>query len=386
MNHQHRLTVSEELRPTPKPVPRIKGTAISALVLTAALSITACSSGNDSSRGNDSGSAMSNDSAYSVEQQPTESTAQEEAAEETAIEQNRSDSNEQTDDTEILPPEQIPTALLQGKEAAVYRQLTPAFQQVLTQQQLVDTVQSSLQNVASFEQLGKAIMLNHHTQYNWLDNNGKLGLTAIVDEQGKIAGLQLQPIQSFPATDQKLTTATYRLPLQGDWFVFWGGSNVLQNYHYAVESQRYAYDFIQVKDGMSYSGDATRNESYYAFGQPALAPADGTVVAVVNNIADNEPVGNMNPQQPAGNSVVIRHGNEYSLLGHLQKGSVTVNKGDTVQAGQIIGKIGNSGNSSEAHLHFQVADRPDLARGTSIPIRWQGEIEPVKGQTVTNGG
>ncbi|WP_411347006.1 M23 family metallopeptidase [Paenibacillus sp. WLX2291] len=158
----------------------------------------------------------------------------------------------------------------------------------------------------------------------------------------------------------------------------------MQNYHYAVESQRYAYDFIQVKDGMSYRGDATRNESYYAFGQPALAPADGTVVAVVNDIADNEPVGTMNPEQPAGNNVVIRHGSEYSLLGHLQQGSVTVKKGDPIQAGQIIGKIGNSGNSSEAHLHFQIADNPNLANGKSIAVRWQGDMEPVKGQIVNN--
>lgn len=281
-----------------------------------------------------------------------------------------------------LQPQQIPNALLQGDTKTVYAQLSPDFQKLLTEQQLADTTQASLQHVESFHLLGKGIKLNHHMQYSWLDNTGKLGLIAVLDQQNKIAGLQIQPVESFPTTDIKLTDTVYRLPFQGDWFVFWGGTNVLQNYHYAVESQRYAYDFIQVKDGMSYSGDATINRSYYAFGQPALSPADGTVVAVVNDIADNEPVGKMNPAQPAGNHVVIRSGSEYSLLGHLQKGSVTVKKGDTVQAGQIIGKVGNSGNSSEAHLHVQVADHPDLAKGKSIPIHWQGDIQPTRGQTV----
>ncbi|WP_411347007.1 hypothetical protein [Paenibacillus sp. WLX2291] len=119
-----------------------------------------------------------------------------------------------------MHPEQLPSALLQGKTAAIYAQLTPDFQKVLSQQQLEDTVQSSLKDVQSFDMLGKAIPLNQHTQYDWLDNTGKLGMTALLNEQGKIAGLQLQPVQSFPETDQKLTTATYRLPLQGDWFVF----------------------------------------------------------------------------------------------------------------------------------------------------------------------
>ncbi|TGU70988.1 M23 family metallopeptidase, partial [Mesorhizobium sp. M00.F.Ca.ET.186.01.1.1] len=124
--------------------------------------------------------------------------------------------------------------------------------------------------------------------------------------------------------------------------------DVLSNYHYAIPSQRYAYDIIKIKDGYSYSGDATKNESYYAFGQEILAPQDGTVVHVVSDIPDNVPVGTMNDKQPAGNVVVIDHGNgEFSYLAHLKQGSAKVKVGDRVKKGDLLGLCGNSGNSSE---------------------------------------
>ncbi len=286
--------------------------------------------------------------------------------------------------TAFIQPEDIADALLQGQTKQVYAQLTPAFQQTLTEQALADTVSQSLQGIQSFQPLSKPHTINGNWHYDWISDTGTLGLMAIVNKQGQIAGMLLKPIETFPATDNKLTSTVYRLPLRGDWFVFWGGHNVLQNYHYAVPAQRYAYDFVQLKDGMSYSGDPKLNKSYHAFGQPALAPADGTVVSVVNDIPDNEPVGKMNPAQPGGNMVIIRHGDEYSMLAHLEKGSVIVQAGDKVKQGQAIGKIGNSGNSSEAHLHFQVSDQPDLLKGTSIAIHWSDGLKPLKGDIVNN--
>ncbi|MFD1884576.1 M23 family metallopeptidase [Paenibacillus wenxiniae] len=284
----------------------------------------------------------------------------------------------------FIQPEGIADALLQGKTKQIYAQLTPDFQQTLTEQMLADTVKQSLQGIQSFQPLSKPHTINGNWHYDWISDTGKLGLMAIVNKKEQIAAMLLQPIETFPATDNKTTSTTYQLPFQGDWFVFWGGHTVLQNYHYAVPAQRYAYDFVQLKDGMSYSGDPKLNQSYHAFGQPALAPADGTVINVVNNIADNEPVGKMNPAQPSGNMVIIQHGDEYSMLAHLEKGSVTVQKGDKVKRGQEIGKIGNSGNSSEAHLHFQVSDQPDLLEGQSMAIRWSDGLQPLKGDIVSN--
>ncbi|WP_235338442.1 M23 family metallopeptidase [Paenibacillus wulumuqiensis] len=284
-----------------------------------------------------------------------------------------------------LRAEDIPTALLSGQTSQLYAQMTNEFKKQVSEKDLQSS-KSMLQGIQSFKSLGDEIELNGelngYIQYNWISDNNKLGLISILEKDGQIAGMQLQPIEQFPATDNTLSKTTYRMPFDGEWYVFWGGTNVIQNYHYAVESQRYAYDLVQVKDGMSYSGDPEKNESYYAFGQPVLAPADGKVVSIVNNIADNEPVGEMNPRQPGGNMVVIDHGGEYSILGHLQKGSVTVKPGDSVQSGDPIGKVGNSGNSSEAHMHFQVSSGPDIMTDPSIRIHWVNDLDPVKGETV----
>ncbi|MNC48479.1 Murein DD-endopeptidase MepM [compost metagenome] len=80
--------------------------------------------------------------------------------------------------------------------------------------------------------------------------------------------------------------------------------------------------------------------------------------------------------------VVIDHGGEYSFLAHLKQGSVTVKKGDSVKTGDVIGKAGNSGNSSEPHLHYQVSDGADLFSSRSLNIRWKDNLQPLKGQTV----
>ncbi len=318
---------------------------------------------------------------------PSDTVAQQPASPEEATamdEQQAPDASpaEQTNDPITL--ERIPDALLAGQTKQVYAQFTPEFQQDITEQQLAATTKQVLQNIKAFIPLGQPQEMNGNTIHQWLSDTGKIGLIAAVNDNGRISGMTVKAVETFPDTDNKLTRTTYHLPFDGDWFVFWGGNTVMQNYHYEVPEQRYAYDFIQMKDGASYSGDLKLNKSYYAFGKPALAPADGKVVSVVNDIPDNEPVGKMNPDQPAGNMVVIQHGDEYSTLAHLEKGSVIVKKGDMVKQGQKVGNVGNSGNSSEAHMHFQVSDHADLFQGRAIAIRWQDGMKPLKGETVHN--
>jgi murein DD-endopeptidase MepM/ murein hydrolase activator NlpD len=80
----------------------------------------------------------------------------------------------------------------------------------------------------------------------------------------------------------------------------------------------------------------------------------------------------MNPNQPEGNNVIIEHGNsEYSMLAHLNQGTISVKVGDFVKKGQVIGRCGNSGNSTEPHLNFQVMDTPDYLSGKSIRIQFE---------------
>lgn len=289
-----------------------------------------------------------------------------------------------TTPTAKLTAEEIPTALLEGQYKEVYGQFSDDFKKQISEKDFVSSAEASLQSVKAFNKAAD-MEINDADVRSWVSDSGNIGLNLTIDQQGTILGLQAKALTPTPATDKVTTKNEYVFPFKGDWFVFWGGNNALINYHYEYESQRYAYDFIQRKDGHSYSGDPLKNESYYAFGQPLYAPADGKVVSVLSNIPDNEPVGKMNPKVPAGNEVVIAHANgEYSVIGHMKKGSALVKVGDMVKTGDKLGLVGNSGNSSEAHLHYQVSDGADLFKSKAIQIKWQDGSKPVQGETIKN--
>jgi murein DD-endopeptidase MepM/ murein hydrolase activator NlpD len=167
---------------------------------------------------------------------------------------------------------------------------------------------------------------------------------------------------------------------------------VLENYHAEAADQRFAYDFLVVRDGRTHSGDPLRNDSYFCFGQPVLAPGSGTVVRAANRVADNVP-GEMNAEQPLGNHVIIDHGpGEFSFLVHLQRGSVAVQPGQRVQSGEVVGRCGNSGHSSEPHLHYHLQNTAEFQRGEGLPAQFldyqaNGALvtrgEPTRGQVVS---
>ena len=140
----------------------------------------------------------------------------------------------------------------------------------------------------------------------------------------------------------------------------------------------------------TFHGDPTRNEDYLAYGEPLLAVADGTIVTVVSDTPDSPPsalpVG-IGLADLGGNNVIIDIGNGvYASYLHLAPGSPTVKVGDKVTRGQVIGRLGNSGNSSEAHLHFQLQTTPALFPGDNIPfeidaLTYQGSVDGTVGFT-----
>lgn len=164
----------------------------------------------------------------------------------------------------------------------------------------------------------------------------------------------------------------YRLPFDGTWTVLNGGITRNNSHSWGVFAQRYAYDFVVTdEEGKTHDGDESDLEAYYCFDRRVKAPAAGTVIATKNEHRDYpRPGGWLDPFQRdlRGNFVIIDHGNEYSVLAHLRQGSVTVRQGDHVAAGQVIGTCGNSGNTTEPHLHFHVQDRPKLFFGMGLPI------------------
>lgn len=129
--------------------------------------------------------------------------------------------------------------------------------------------------------------------------------------------------------------------------------------------------------------DANENASDPGWGREILAPAAGTVVYARNDVPTNphpgeEPGDNWyralhDPVMAyAGNCVIVDHGNsEYSVMMHMQPGSVTVKVGDRVATGQVIGRLGNSGDAFGPHLHYQLQSGPQIFHDQALPFRFQ---------------
>ena len=131
--------------------------------------------------------------------------------------------------------------------------------------------------------------------------------------------------------------------------------------------------------------DAGENSSDAGWGREILAPAGGTVTYARNDIPDNpgpDTITYMAQHDPImaflGNSVIVDHGNsEYSVMMHMQQGSVTVRVGERVAAGEIIGRLGNSGDAFGPHLHYQLQAGPQVFRDQSLPFRFQNIDVPL---------
>jgi murein DD-endopeptidase MepM/ murein hydrolase activator NlpD len=139
-------------------------------------------------------------------------------------------------------------------------------------------------------------------------------------------------------------------------------------------AQRFATDWVRLyEDGRTVRGDPAANANYRAYGANVLAVADGRVVHVVDGLPDNVPHPTerrvpITPLTLGGNYVLLDIGRgAFAVFGHLQPGSVTIRAGDRVRRGQVLGRVGNSGNSSEPHLHFHIVDRASALDGEGIP-------------------
>ena len=189
------------------------------------------------------------------------------------------------------------------------------------------------------------------------------------------------------------TKTELELPFDDEWWVFWGGRTVSENYHAAYKVQRFAMDIVQRVNGSTHSGNGSQNEDYYCFGKQLNAPGNGIIITVLNNVPDNIP-GEFNAEVPEGNHVIIGHENgEFSMLAHFKEGSIIVSVWDVVVKGQELGKAGNSGNSSEPHLHYQLQTTADPLEGEGLPAQFlnyyaNGNLieigEPVRSQSIIN--
>ena len=241
---------------------------------------------------------------------------------------------------------------------------------------------------------GTAILIGHrYFAFNGAPQRLRLRVYAHRDDGAPIETDGSLPIETAPSSN------AYDFPLAGSWFI--GAGQAMHHHHRWVVPEEFALDIARLGDGGdTHRGDGTSLPDYYAYGQAVLAAADGVVVAVESSIPESAAMLRQPGEQAeayekrimemqagllargflyaAGNYVVIGHeGGEYSFYGHLQPASVSVRKGDRVRRGQPIARLGNSGNTTEPHLHFHVTDGPDPILSAGVPIRFRNIEIPL---------
>lgn len=169
---------------------------------------------------------------------------------------------------------------------------------------------------------------------------------------------------------------TLAMPLEGARFmVVQGGNNRLLNYHHDHPAQRYAADIVALTPAgfRMTSVIPTDPRHYVAYGATVISPCKGRVVELRNDLPDLNPP-RTDRQNPAGNHVVLACNGLEVELAHMQRGSIGVKPGDSLSTGDRIGLVGNSGNTSEPHLHIHAVDP---ANGRGVEITLNGAI-PVR--------
>jgi murein DD-endopeptidase MepM/ murein hydrolase activator NlpD len=175
---------------------------------------------------------------------------------------------------------------------------------------------------------------------------------------------------------QRTQAFSGRLPFEGTWYVAAEHSYLDPHKRFLAES--FAYDFLQIgPNGKSYQRDGKSNADYYAYGKKVFASKDGIVVSVRGDMAENAPGETTNITTPSGNVVIIDHGNnQFGYYAHLKPFTVAVKAGARVKAGELLGEVGNSGDSTEPHLHFHVMNNADPALADGVPVafeNWKAE-------------
>jgi hypothetical protein len=181
-------------------------------------------------------------------------------------------------------------------------------------------------------------------------------------------------------TKAPLTAVPAAFPFSkpGKYVVSHGGATALLNYHYGISPElRYAMDMGRLDAaGRRAAGLLPSSPRDYAsYAVPVVSPVSGVVLESVDGVPDS-PIGGSNPDQPGGNHVAV-HDREHAIavwLCHLKPGSVVPRRGDYVHVGDQVGQVGNSGSSSEPHLHLCAQRYVDNAFLEGVPLTFGGRF------------
>ena len=212
-------------------------------------------------------------------------------------------------------------------------------------------------------------------------------------KKGMILQFSVQVLQQEAKTrfSDYITKTKLSLPFKEKWFVAWGGRSINENQHAISKSQRFAFDFVIRKRCKTFEGNGKLNDNYHCYEKEIIAPGEGTVVDILDGVEENQ-VGQV--PETHGNRVIIDHNNgEFSVLSHFKNGSIAVKLNDHVERGQFLGLCGNTGASSEPHIHYHLQNSPDINNAEGLPIKFDSFLlngkyaeffEPKIGEYVQN--
>jgi hypothetical protein len=187
-------------------------------------------------------------------------------------------------------------------------------------------------------------------------------------------------------------------PLRGEWAAVRTPAHRVPSHGTDMLGQRYAFDFVRpdhrrglrLHPGSALRGSlfGERTRDYYGWGQPIHAAFDGVVVAAVDRVPERarvHMVGELTHaltttvrfdpargvDSVAGNHVILQGADAYAVFAHLVPGTVSVTTGHRIRAGEVIGRVGHTGNSTAPHLHFHLMDSPDPLRANGIPCAFE---------------
>jgi len=189
-------------------------------------------------------------------------------------------------------------------------------------------------------------------------------------------------LENLPVPVSREPVLTLSPPFHGGtWLAGEGPSNrsnhrrtitAIDGHLYSAE--RFAIDWLKVgPNGDSRHDGSTRNDNWWGWGEPVLAVADGEITEVVDEFPDNTPrvLPPVTLDNIGGNHVILKIApNRFVCYAHLQHGSIKVHLHDHVRTGDILALLGNSGNTTGAHLHLQVTDRNSMLEAQGVPFEF----------------
>ncbi len=179
-------------------------------------------------------------------------------------------------------------------------------------------------------------------------------------------------------------------PLKGTHVVMNGGVSPFTNGHFRMRPQDYALDILGVNAfgaRASLFGSSRDLESYVIYGEPIFSPCDGKITVIADGLPDHIPPAR-DTENLAGNHVLIECGDFEVLIAHLRQHSVRVTVGDVVAVGDPLGEVGNSGNTTEPHLHIHAERGGEpgvILDGVAVPITVDGRFL-VRNSIFRSGG